>query len=516
MQPVKRKYPEFDSLENESKRRKLTPISMPIEMWHETIRRSLTSPPRELLSKYSVVCKPWLECCLKIKKELLIQGDHVCNVFSSFAKSKISPTGFFGDDALRILFNEWQSIRVLNLSACALNNAQLHFLSCLTFLERLDLSDCCNVTVPAGLLTEAGSEQLAKLENLKSLDLVNWEAGLQFIQSLTNLQSLNIHNASISGEIEFLTRLTQLEKFKFDGIGIEDFAFLANFTKLKELDCNDINDSGLKAIANLNTLEIISIPYSKITNKALPFLSNALSLRSLDISDTHIDDPESIQLLGRLTNLTQLSLSGIDLNNMDLSFILNLKQLTDLDLTYTDIGLQALKYIAACTTLRSLEIGGRNAGLLNAIEGVELLTHLIRLTNLEIHSTDITAEGLKLLSSLTNLRDLNMRFSEVHGDDTYMEALSHTTSLKSIHLGNDWNISDAGLMHLTKLTCLRQLEGLQNPTKLGKAFLARLLAAAVFNSSDITQNGYGYLHYLPFQAWWTQADDDKDFEAAIQ
>lgn len=520
MLPLKRKFNslECDSVENVSKRSKFDPNTVPVEIWQNIIQGSLTIPPRDLLSKYSMVCKPWFTWCLQIKKELLNQGDHVCNVFTSLAQRKIQDSVFFPNDVMHVLYPSLSSIKVLNLTACPLNDTRLEFLSWLSRLEKLRMINCC-LLVPAGVLTEAGSRHLAKLENLKSLDIVNWDAGLQFIASLTNLQALDITNSEI-GEISgTLTKLTQLEKFHFGGVDdIENFEFLANFSKLRDLCCSTyFDDEGLKAISNSTTLEILSISESLISNEGLPFLCKITSLRSLDISQTDYegaDIRDNLQLIGTLTNLTTLNLSFVDLRGVDLSFLLNFKQLTRLAIDHTNIGPEALKYIAALTTLHDLEIGNLFIPLLGAIEEVALITRLTGLTNLNAACTEINAEGLKLLSNLTALTDLNIWCLD-SADDTYMEALSHIPSLESIDISElDHNLSDAGVMHLMQLTRLRKLIW-KYPTTEGKVFLTKLKrrARAAFDCSDIRRNGGDYLNEVPFEEWNRPVEPD---EASIE
>ena len=86
------------------------------------------------------------------------------------------------------------------------------------------------------------------------------------------------------------------------------------------------------------------------------------------------------------------------------------------------------------------------------LEHVKSLTHL---KNLNLRSTNVTDAGLEHLKWLTKLEDL--RLGDTNVTDTGMEHLKGLTNLEALHIGQT-NISNAGLEHLKGLTSLQFLD----------------------------------------------------------
>ncbi len=72
------------------------------------------------------------------------------------------------------------------------------------------------------------------------------------------------------------------------------------------------------------------------------------------------------------------------------------------------------------------------------------------------NSTRITERGLSYLQGLVNLRELDLRESEV--SDRGVEHLGRLTGLRSLNLAGNPAVSDAGLRHLGQLADLRELD----------------------------------------------------------
>lgn len=239
-------------------------------------------------------------------------------------------------------------LRAGSWSSSPLTNKSLSYISTLGNLEELHIGGIG--------FSDEGMKHVAKLKKLKSLSIFTANqltneglAELSVLKSLTNfslgrrtrvtvsgLKSLNnfkyLNNLSlrdvrtdasimdISGltELKDLTILLHRERkdgsFVSDSFKNEDFACLANLTKLKRLQITGmgIDNEGLKHLSGLTNLEFLNIicpGESKINDQALKYLTDMHKLNMLYIKDGHLTD-KSLDYLVDLPSLSWLELTS--------------------------------------------------------------------------------------------------------------------------------------------------------------------------------------------------------------
>ena len=239
---------------------------------------------------------------------------------------------------------------------------------------------------------------------------------------------------------------------------IESLSDLAYFPNLTVLSINYYHHASdidvLKKLTKLTELDLFAF---EIENANIDALSNLTALTKVDLSFSGI---ENIDGLRNLTELTELDLNNNHIKNIDA--LKHLTKLTELDLRSNSIeNIDALKNLTALTEL-CLEN--------NAIKDISALSGLVSLENLYLsgnHLTDINA-----LSELKQLEFLEIGNNNL----TNIEALSGMTELISLSI-NANNISDIqALSGLTKvsnlyissnnITDVQALSGLTNLKKL--------------------------------------------------
>jgi len=145
--------------------------------------------------------------------------------------------------------------------------------------------------VAGPIITDAGLETLAPLENLESLDLSGTKitgAGLRYVSQLKNLSTLKINDTAVGDAgLEYLVKLESLRSL--------------------HLDDTEITDAALLQIAKLSTLDRLSLNGTKITDAELHHLAKLTRLVYLDLDDTAITDA-GLAELAKLATLKQLSL----------------------------------------------------------------------------------------------------------------------------------------------------------------------------------------------------------------
>src|SRR5690606_6169493 len=181
----------------------------------------------------------------------------------------------------------------------------------------------------------------------------------------------------------------------------------------------------------------------------LQYLMNLTSLRELHLSYCDRITEYGLQYLTKLTSLQKLDLYGCD-------------RITEKGLQQSLIKLTSLKIL--CLSKCSRQITGQN-GLqcLNKLTTIQelymrwratdnVLQHLMTsLQKLDIGSCDkISDKGLQYLTKLTLLNQLDLGFNKI--TDNGLQHLTKLSSLQLLDLFGCKQITDNGLQHLMKLT----------------------------------------------------------------
>jgi hypothetical protein len=206
-----------------------------------------------------------------------------------------------------------------------------------------------------------------------------------------------------------------------------------------ELDLSEtkINDCGLEGIARLEKLEVLKIAKTKITDHGLAnlvVLKNTLT--TLDVSDTKVTD-SGLALLAEFP-WADLNLSNTKVSDAGL-LLLNTGALETLSLGNTNIGDPTLANLGTAPKLKKLVASKTNV----SDGGVASLPRT--LTDLDVSGTYIGDEALVGLAHLSNLKSLNVSKTLFRGST--VSGLEQLTSLKVLDL-SDTFIRDDGIGRL--------------------------------------------------------------------
>jgi hypothetical protein len=228
------------------------------------------------------------------------------------------------------------------------------------------------------------------------------------------------------------------------------------------------------------------------SEKGLRALANLLSLETLRLEGTQIRGPDLVHLHA-LPRLRHLMIENAPLDDAGVAYINGFRGLTSLCLARTDIrSLRALRW-DQLPRLRSVDVSQTNVPwqeikqLRREHPAVEirhdffdqLESYYQRRVGLRAPAT---AEQLKLLAPLTDLTYLSLNGADI--DDEDLVSLKPLTQLHQLDL-NRTRISDEGLAHLT---CFANLEHLSlDDTNV--ATLACLRNAAQLRSVSVRNSG---------------------------
>lgn len=280
------------------------------------------------------------------------------------------------------------------------------------------------------------------------------------LSKLTNLLSLSLDHRKETDLDEFvlahLTDLTKLEELPFslntDSIlklaalfvnqtnitisgnivtdaGVLSLTSLTNLQYLQLSKCPSITDSAVKQFSALKKLRFLIIDAcSALTTDALTGFSRCAQLETFHlVASPHID---SLSPFINCVNLQRIKLNGCYLQTWGLAPIQCFTNLTQLDCSsFVQLKDNALKYFNL-PSLRVLNFRG---------------------------ATNVTDEGLKYLSELTDLQELELGICE-KVTDAGLKHLDQLVGLTYLGLLSLVRITDKGVGYLTGLTRLRHLD----------------------------------------------------------
>jgi len=231
---------------------------------------------------------------------------------------------------------------------------------------------------------------------------------------------------------------------------------LASFLQLSMLSLHscDILDENLRDIGNLKNLICLATNYcSKLTKRSLEYIS-------------HISTLTRFEFMGWESPLDEILDSDFAAN------IPKLINLTELDLTDTNAGLEFC--VAAKSLLRQLRLLALGYSDTNESCLYHITKHAKKLQVLELHCTRLNDEGLRLISHLPALQELDIMGCEEITDSGIMH-ISKLNGLRRLEISNCAKLMDTSLNHIGKICTLEKLSmscdkftdnGLQHLTKL--------------------------------------------------
>jgi Leucine-rich repeat (LRR) protein len=240
----------------------------------------------------------------------------------------------------------------LNLGGCrCLTDRSLSNLANLTELRKLDLSQCDLIT-DGGL---AGLDGLGLIEELN----VGWcrrisDEGLKILTEQPNraqtLCTLHLARCSITDAgLDNLEKLESLKDLDLNGcVNISSEKLGHSLEKLVHLTSLDVSycpgilrSSWQGKINNLKSLELC---YSSVRDSQLVHLKNLPMLEELNLDSCLVGDLGVFHLVEVMPNLTSLDLADNDISDASMSMLAELKHIRRLSLFYCNISMRGMYY----------------------------------------------------------------------------------------------------------------------------------------------------------------------------
>jgi len=319
-------------------------------------------------------------------------------------------------------------------------------------LSRLDLSQCevraddLNAIAPAVKLTEL------------NLSYNRVGSDLRTLGRCPRIRILSLRATDITDEaLPDIAALAMLERLVISSTSITDagLAQLSSLRRLQELDVSEtaLSDQGLLALSGTTSLRSISARSTHVKGpgiaglRSLPYLermdlSNAASKRNLPTEMRESPDDEWDRTVSTWTG-------HVGLETLDLREIKCLHSLRALQVRNTEITSESLAAISTLPNLRELDLSGSNV-----ID--DWLRHLARtsITSLSISGTKVTAVGISHVARIRRLSHLAIERLNISAQD--LSPLADLPRLELLRLDQVHN--SAGLPELlSRLASLRWL-----------------------------------------------------------
>jgi Leucine-rich repeat (LRR) protein len=303
-------------------------------------------------------------------------------------------------DAGIVHLTKMPSLKKLEIGDSQVTDKGLEYLSQIITLERLDLPQ------DQKGITDRGLEHLSRLPNLKHLGIsrihfndpkMNKEyytdKGLEFLAHCQKLEYLRVGSIGVTDA------------------GMEHLAKLTNLKTLNLFGCDNITDGGLAKLSTLKHLENLNISCNGITIAGINQLNSLSNIRRMHITKLQRGDAtldlSGMKLLEDVI-ITLRPRSNEVFTDADLACFKHLEKVTSLQLgprSYTDSG---MRYLAGLTEMKRLLIGG--AQLTDT--GIRHLAAMEKLELLDVSSTEedskLTDETLSFLERFKCLNFVNI------------------------------------------------------------------------------------------------------------
>jgi hypothetical protein len=276
----------------------------------------------------------------------------------------------------------------------------------------------------AGILSAEGVRALATFRNLRVADFTlkdrhrgyDGPTGLSHLSELRSLEELRVNGESTLSDT--------------------DLACIETLDHLKILNImgTEVTDRGLASIRKLKQLEQLSLD-ARVTRAGLKQLNDLTHLQALDVGirpdvQPRVGIDELTLDLSGLQNLKDLRLTGLPLQDADLTFLAKLRHLESLNIYGPSLPPSSLRHLSGLSELRRLWVSGLARP---TDQDLAPLANLAKVTYLDL-AGDIPDTALPALGGLAGLQSLTVRTSDPIRNQTVADLKQRLPTIEYIRI----------------------------------------------------------------------------------
>jgi hypothetical protein len=426
-----------------------------------------------------------------------VDGDALAAIQLAVTRLYLARTAI-DDAAVVALAARYPALEVLDLEGTAVGDAGARAIAGLAGLHAVNLAGT--------LLGDDGGAALGALHQLEIADLGNTRVAGKTVAALRRLplHELFLDHTRVRGEIATLATLAPaLTRFDVSATAHHpsdaELAWLGNAPNLIELglDGAKLHDPLAGRLARLPALRELRMAETEITLATIRVIAARTDLEEIDLADTPVDDASAAAMLAaphlrilRLDStpihdaalaavpgpaLVELYLSRTAVGDAGLAVLEQLPQLAALGLGHTAIGDLTVERIARLPRLHTVVLSNvrvspvalARLGALRAIERLyldqdrvddQVVVALVpaheHLRVLHLAATDVSEDSLPALRAFTELEELTLGDTRMHGGVAELSAWPRLRTLSLIGL----DIHDPALVKLAARSSLAVLD----------------------------------------------------------
>lgn len=263
---------------------------------------------------------------------------------------------------------------------------------------------------------------------------------------------------SIEADGPALENLATIPGLPVVQLSIEERGFLshnqlAGLQKLRSLQklwiqCPTFGDEAIEAVGATNTLQVVNLLESKVTDAGCKSFSRFTNLTTLKLAGSQITD-RGISTMGAFCKLETVVMPPLTTDSGLTLFVGNNKEIKSLSLSKTKVTDRGLSCLNQLPHLESLIVRETSIG----DTGVVSLVRINSLITLDLSNTGITDAVFQFLGSLKNLETLDLSYTKVTGKD-----LSELAETKLKYLSLDFTcVNDNSIPEILNIGKLRSI-----------------------------------------------------------
>ncbi|CAB95333.1 leucine-rich repeat protein (LRRP), putative [Trypanosoma brucei brucei TREU927] len=335
-------------------------------------------------------------------------------------------------------------LRILHMKDVHLSEPSLDSVGTGGLLVKVSLDNCAgfgDMTLLSSIVT------LEELNIQKCADIIS---GVGCLGTLPYLRVLNVKEVHISS-LDFIgigasKSLLQLTLESFTGLSnVEALANILTLEKLSLHGCTGI-DAGIGCLGNLPQLKMLDLSGTNTDNESLRSLCLSQTVVSLNLS--HCWKMTNVSHISSLEALNELNLSNCIRINAGWEAIEKLQQLHVAILSNTHITDRDISHFSKCKNLVTLDLS-----FCNKLLDVTTLSNITTLEELNLDSCSNIRKGLSVLGELPRLCVLNIKGVQL--EDSVIGSLGNGNSFVRLSLENCKGFG--GVTPLSNLVTLEEL-----------------------------------------------------------